>query len=175
MFTEIGIDDKHSILSTVPARVSEALRNNLGSEQFSRINISFHLFPEDWDQETPQHPSKSALYPDLQKRDDFERVYRALKRTMDIAGSSLALILCIPVFLAIAIAIKISSKGPVFFRQQRVGQHGVPFAFLKFRSMYINNDSTVHKEYVRQLIAGQADRKPTNGEANGSVYKLTDD
>lgn len=174
MFTEIVIDDKNSILSTVLARVSGALRNNLGLEQFSQINISLHLFPEDWNQETRQRPGNSTLYPDLLKRDNTKRVFRGLKRMMDIVGSLLALTLSVPVFVAIAIAIKTSSKGPVLFRQQRIGQYSVPFTFLKFRSMYINNDASVHKEYVRELIAGQPDRDPTNGNGKGT-YKLTED
>ena len=91
---------------------------------------------------------------------------------MDIAGSALALVVLAPLFLAIAIAIKISSKGPVFFRQKRIGQYGVRFVFLKFRSMYVNNDASIHEKYVRELIAGQAERQASNGNGEG-VYKLT--
>jgi lipopolysaccharide/colanic/teichoic acid biosynthesis glycosyltransferase len=83
-----------------------------------------------------------------------------------------------PLFLVIAVAIKMTSEGPVLFRQRRVGQHGSTFVFLKFRSMYVGNDSKVHREYVTKLIAGQAERKPSNGNGNGNgngVYKLTDD
>ena len=64
-----------------------------------------------------------------------------MKRAMDIAGGLLALVICAPLFLVIAAAIKLTSKGPVFFRQGRVGQYGVPFVFLKFRSMYTDSDS----------------------------------
>jgi lipopolysaccharide/colanic/teichoic acid biosynthesis glycosyltransferase len=93
---------------------------------------------------------------------------------MDIAGSVLALIVLSPFLLVIAGAIRLTSKGPVFFRQQRVGQYGKPFTFLKFRSMYVGNDPTVHKEYVRKLILGQAERNTSNGSTDG-VYKLTKD
>ena len=48
------------------------------------------------------------------------------------------------------------------------------FTFLKFRSMQVDNDSSVHEEYVKKLIAGQAERKPSDGNGNG-VYKLTND
>jgi hypothetical protein len=89
---------------------------------------------------------------------------------MDIVGSAVALIICTPLFLMIALAFKASSKGPVFFRQQRVGQYGKRFTFLKFRSMHIDNDPSVHKQYVTKLIAGQAERSNGNGE---SAYKLT--
>ena len=54
---------------------------------------------------------------------------------MDVGGSAVALVFAAPLFLVIAVAIKATSKGPVFFRQRRVGQYGIPFVFLKFRSM----------------------------------------
>jgi len=97
-----------------------------------------------------------------------------VKRMIDIAGSALVLVVCAPLFLAIAIAIKISSPGPVLYRQKRMGQFGLPFVFLKFRSMYINNDACAHQKYVRELIAGQAERQASHGNGEG-VYKLTRD
>lgn len=174
MFTELGVDDPNSALSTMMTRVSETLRNNLSAEQFNQISISFHLFPEEWNHDIPQRPSNPTLYPDLARRDNAKKFSCAIKRIMDIVGSALALLLFAPLFLAIAIAIKLTSTGPVFFRQKRVGQYGAQFVFLKFRSMYVNNDSGVHKEYVQQLIAGSAERHPANGNGNG-VYKLTQD
>ncbi len=173
MFTEISIEDRAQILSTMMTRVSETLRHHLSFELFSRISISFHLFPEEWNHDGLQRPSNPMLYPDLERRDNSKRILATVKRVMDIAGSLAALVMLSPVFLAIAAAIKLTSKGPVFFRQQRIGQYGVPFTFLKFRSMRVNNDASVHKEYVRQLIAGQADSK-TNSNGTG-IYKLTND
>jgi exopolysaccharide biosynthesis polyprenyl glycosylphosphotransferase len=173
MFTEISIDCRGSILSTMMNRVSENLRSNLGLDQFNRISISFHLFPEDWDHDIEERPSNPKLYPDLSRRDEAKKLYCVLKRLMDILGSILALILFAPAFLAIAAAIKLTSKGPVLFEQKRVGQYGKSFVFLKFRSMYVNNDASVHKEYVRQLIAGQAERK--SSENGGGVFKITND
>jgi lipopolysaccharide/colanic/teichoic acid biosynthesis glycosyltransferase len=57
------------------------------------------------------------------------------KRLFDLLGASLALLLLAPLMLAIAALIKLDSRGPVFFRQQRVGRHGVPFRIHKFRTM----------------------------------------
>jgi lipopolysaccharide/colanic/teichoic acid biosynthesis glycosyltransferase len=173
MFTEISIDSKGSILSTMMTRVSETLRSNLSLDQFNRISISFHLFPEDWDHDIPERPSNPMLYPDLSRRDNSKKLYCVLKRFMDVAGSLLAIILFAPVFLLIAAAIKLTSKGPVFFEQKRVGQYGKSFVFLKFRSMHVNNDASVHKEYVRQLIAGQAEAKASDN--GGAVFKITND
>jgi lipopolysaccharide/colanic/teichoic acid biosynthesis glycosyltransferase len=88
--------------------------------------------------------------------------------------SLLALVFLAPIFLMIAAAIKATSKGPMFFRQRRIGQYGKSFVFLKFRSMYVNNDAGAHKAYVQKLIAGKADKQPANGNGEG-VYKLTRD
>ncbi|MGB8887773.1 MAG: sugar transferase [Candidatus Korobacteraceae bacterium] len=176
MFTELVIDDRNSILSKMLTRVSTILQGILTFEQFNQISISFHFFPDTWDHDIPQRPSNPTLYPDLSERDSATRVPTGIKRMMDIIGSALILMVGAPLLLIIALAVKTSSKGPVFFRQQRVGQYGKCFTFLKFRSMYVNNDSSVHKEYVTQLIAGQAERKPQNGNGNGAgVYKLTND
>jgi len=97
-----------------------------------------------------------------------------VKRSMDIAGSLFALVLLSPVFIAIAVAVKLTSKGPVLFRQQRIGQYGRRFTFLKFRSMYVSNDHTIHQEYVKRLIAGTIGPEEENGR-KPEVYKLTND
>jgi len=174
MFTEFGADDRNTILTTLMTRVSETLRKNLSAQDFHRISISFHLFPEEWNYDIPQRPSNPTLYPDLTRRDNGKKLFCALKRIMDTVGSALALLLFSPLLLLIAIAIKLTSKGPVFFRQKRVGQYGEQFVFLKFRSMHVNNDASVHKAYVKELIAGNAQSHPANGNGKG-VYKLTSD
>jgi lipopolysaccharide/colanic/teichoic acid biosynthesis glycosyltransferase len=173
LFTEFG-DDRNAIPSTIMTRVSDTLRKNLSEQQFKQISFTFHLFPEEWNHDIPQRPSNPTLYPDLASRDNAKKFFCVIKRMMDIVGSVLALLLFAPVLLAIAVAIKLTSQGPVFFRQKRVGQHGEQFVFLKFRSMRVNNDASVHKAYVKQLIAGSAQCHPGNGNGNG-VYKLTKD
>ena len=174
MFTEIVAEDRSATLNTLINRVSDALRGNLAFEQFNRINLSFHVFPEDWEEGGSQRPSNPKLYPDLSQRDEDRKSLHAIKRIMDVVGSVTALILLSPVFLIISAAIKLTSKGPVFFRQQRIGQYGQPFVFLKFRTMRVNNDAGAHKEYVKKLIAGTAE--PQAIAQNGNViYKLSKD
>lgn len=65
---------------------------------------------------------------------------RAVKRGMDIVVSTLALLFLSPLFALIALTVKLSSKGPVFFHQERVGKRGVPFMIHKFRSMYVGSE-----------------------------------
>ncbi|HQW06616.1 MAG TPA: sugar transferase [Flavobacteriales bacterium] len=64
----------------------------------------------------------------------------SLKRVVDICASSLALILLTPIFLVLGIGVKLSSAGPIFFRQERIGKHGRPFIIVKFRSMYADSE-----------------------------------
>ncbi len=175
MFTDLVFDNKNSILSTMLTRVSTTLRDNSTFEQFSQMSISFHFFPDDWNDDISGRPSNPILYPDLLRRDDTRRfLLSGIKRMVDILGSALALTTSAPLLLLIALAIKASSKGPVFFKQQRIGQYGKRFTFLKFRSMHVDSDPGVHQAYVTKFIAGHAEREPSNGNGDG-VYKLTND
>ena len=70
----------------------------------------------------------------------LSRSSRRLKRAVDVVGAVAALVLAAPVFVVAAIAIRLDSRGPVFFRQPRVGHAGQPFEMLKFRSMYEDAD-----------------------------------
>ena len=171
LFTELGSEDRGTIVSTVMSRVSETLRHNLPSQSFSQIGISLHVFPEDWNQETAL--GNPTLYPDLFHRHELQKSARIVKRFMDIAGSAAALVFLSPVFLLVALLVRLSSQGPVFFRQERLGQFGKPFTFLKFRSMYVNNDRKIHQEFMRRVIKGHHDGKEEDG--GKAVYKMTND
>jgi lipopolysaccharide/colanic/teichoic acid biosynthesis glycosyltransferase len=81
------------------------------------------------------------------------------KRTMDIIGALLSLILLSPVMFIITVIIKLVSPGPAFFRQLRVGYMGKTFTMLKFRTMKVDTDTTVHKRYLAKLINGDAHNK----------------
>lgn len=63
---------------------------------------------------------------------------QSLKRMIDVVASIIAMIILIPAYLGVAIGIKLTSKGPVFYRQPRIGLHGRPFTMIKFRSMYVD-------------------------------------
>jgi lipopolysaccharide/colanic/teichoic acid biosynthesis glycosyltransferase len=147
MFTGLACSDKSSILSVILGKVSATLRDQLTPDQFNQV-----LLIQD-----------KEKYPLLR-----------IKQAMDIVGSTLILALCSPLLLIIAVAIKMSSKGPVLFRQQRVGQYGRCFTFLKFRSMHTGNDDTVHKEFAAKLIAGETECELSNGSGK-RTFKLTND
>jgi lipopolysaccharide/colanic/teichoic acid biosynthesis glycosyltransferase len=97
-----------------------------------------------------------------------------LKRPMDIVGAALALLVFSPLMLLIAIAVKLTSPGPIIFRQTRLGKGGVPFVFYKFRSMRVNGDDRIHREYVAKLIKGEHD-KVNQQDAADPMYKIKAD
>lgn len=98
-------------------------------------------------------------------------VASAAKRLLDVAGAGAGLLLLAPVFAVVALLVRLDSKGPAFFRQQRVGLNGEPFRMLKFRTMLCGNDADVHRQYVTRLIReGTTDLKGESG-----CYKLDDD
>lgn len=86
-----------------------------------------------------------------------------IKRAMDFCGASLGLLLLAPLFLAVAIAIKISSPGPIFFRQERMGLHGEVFQVWKFRTMSANAAA------LQQVLESQNENK------DGILFKIKND
>jgi exopolysaccharide biosynthesis polyprenyl glycosylphosphotransferase len=93
---------------------------------------------------------------------------RYLKRAGDLFVATVALGVAAPVMLAAALAVRLSSPGPVLFRQERVGMDGRCFRMLKFRTMAVGADSRAHERYVAGLIAG-------GSRADGRLNKLVDD
>jgi lipopolysaccharide/colanic/teichoic acid biosynthesis glycosyltransferase len=166
IFTAIGDADRTLIEAALGERVESALAKYLGSYERGKVKISFHFFPE----QNGGLRSDEKLYPDLTNKKKTRSLHEALKRSIDIAGSLAGLILSSPLLLAIAILIKATSKGPVLFRQRRIGKFGKEFDFLKFRSMAVNCDSRIHQQYIQQLIQQKVDAKKSNG-----VFKIVND
>jgi lipopolysaccharide/colanic/teichoic acid biosynthesis glycosyltransferase len=98
--------------------------------------------------------------------------YLRVKRAFDVIFTLLISPFVLTVGAIIALCIKLDSKGPVFFRQRRVGQNGVEFEMLKFRSMYVNSDQLLHREKIISYMNGQK----LNDDATGAMsYKIIDD
>jgi lipopolysaccharide/colanic/teichoic acid biosynthesis glycosyltransferase len=172
IFTEIGPEEGHSVAKALLTKFTGALASTLSIEQINQISLSFHVFPDDWEDHNNGRPVASALYLDSAIGGGPKKGTLWVKRTMDVVGSLAALVVLAPLMAFIAAAIKLTSKGPVIFKQLRVGQHGRRFTFLKFRSMHAQNDPKVHQEYVAQLIRGENSAGAKQGE---TVFKLTND
>ncbi len=179
IFTEISSSDRRPIAEILLSKIAGLVEFILGVHQANQVKLSFHVFPEDWEGGHSNRSGGSVLHPEISQPHAAQKTALLAKRVIDIVGSICALILAAPALVAIVIAIKFTSKGPVLFRQRRVGLYGNPFTFLKFRSMYVGNNHAIHQEYVKGLIAGtpaQAKaQKEHPGEAKPVVYKLIND
>jgi len=174
IFTEVNPAGKRPVGETLHAKIETALVNHLGRDCADRIAISVHLFPENLDKKESGWLADSKLYPDLNRKLSRKRLPLVIKRAIDIAGSTALLLALSPILAAIAALIKLTSKGPVIFKQERLGQFGARFKCLKFRTMYTDNDPKIHREYVRQFIAGK-DGLDKSGDSDKPVYKLIAD
>lgn len=111
---------------------------------------------------------------DLDQPAESRSLQISLKRIMDIVGSIVGLMLFSPFMLFAAIAIKITSPGPIIFKQSRFGKRGIHFSLYKFRSMYSNGDDKIHREYVTNLIKGELE-KIDQGDGEAPLYKMKSD
>jgi lipopolysaccharide/colanic/teichoic acid biosynthesis glycosyltransferase len=173
LFTGV-IGDRSTALGTISERVRSSLERKIAPNELQQLRLSFHFFPDDWNFVESDSPCNSALYLDVMLAARRKRVLFAIKRVIDIIFSTAVLVLFAPLLLWIAIAIKVTSKGPVFFKQKRIGQYGEPFVFLKFRSMFENSDVLVHKNFITGLIGDTTPEKPLRDERNAN-YKIKDD
>ncbi|HEV3483016.1 MAG TPA: exopolysaccharide biosynthesis polyprenyl glycosylphosphotransferase, partial [Candidatus Acidoferrales bacterium] len=170
IFTEMGEVDSATV-QTVVSKVRDALNSELSSEDLKRVHLSVHVFGGD--EKNPDLPPNTAFYPDLDVKGS-KRIPLLVKRCLDVILSVAALVFCLPLFLVIAIAVKLGSRGPVFFQQERLGQFRKPFNCLKFRSMYAENDPRIHREFMKDLIAGSYKGKSEEGTGR-PIYKMKND
>ena len=89
-------------------------------------------------------------------------------RALDLVGAAVALLLLAPVLLVAAAAVKVTSSGPVLFRQTRLGRDSVPFVMLKFRTMRAGCSDAAHRDYVAAMLRGEV-------TAVDGLFKLPDD
>ena len=94
--------------------------------------------------------------------------YSVVKRTVDIGGALVALVLLFPILLIAALAVKLDSQGPAFFRQQRVGRDGKVFWMVKLRTMVFDHDEEIFHEHLNRL-------KHDSPEAAGYTIRIEGD
>jgi lipopolysaccharide/colanic/teichoic acid biosynthesis glycosyltransferase len=164
IFTEISGTDKVSIKE----KILDSLSGCLGPSRAGKIEMTLCVFPEECDVVCRQGEPDLSFYPELPKRNAMRKVALIMKRVLDIVGAVVGLLLFAPFFVVIPVLIKKSSKGPVFFKQERVGQYGRTFSFLKFRTMYANSDPRIHQDYIKKLICEQKAYDAGSGSNGGN-------
>jgi undecaprenyl-phosphate galactose phosphotransferase len=98
-------------------------------------------------------------------------VFNKIKHGLDAIITLAGFLLLLPVFLLIGFAIKFNSRGPVFYRATALGRHGKEFTMYKFRSMKVNQNNEIHKDYVTKLIKGEIRKE----DQKDGTLKITDD
>ena len=173
IFTELGDLDEEVTIAARLDKVHRALAAEMGPRDLQMVEVSLHSFADDSDEGNSNNSSNPTFYPDLLHQREAKKIPFMLKRVMDVVGSGLAIILASPLLCVIALLVKLTSKGPVLFKQQRLGQFGNSFTFFKFRSMYVNNDHKIHQTFIKRVIKGEHDGRSEDGSK--AVYKMTND
>ncbi len=168
IFTETNREDAELLKKKMRRNLDSIIRK----EKPDNIVITVYVFPDEGSKVFDDSPDL-MFYPDLSRQNPRQSSF-VFKRMIDLIGGIVGLIIFSPLFLVIPILIKLTSEGHVFFRQERMGQFGKKFTFLKFRTMQANNDPAIHKEFTKNLIRGSKDQI-TDGESEQTVYKIKDD
>jgi lipopolysaccharide/colanic/teichoic acid biosynthesis glycosyltransferase len=170
---EIDTANLASTCERLESEFRKEITDRFEGDLTERLSIRLRVYPE------PQQLGEEELqtvdpflYPELHAHQDRIVMFQVLKRGMDILGSLALLLLLSPLLLAIAGLVKLSSRGPVLFRQVRIGQMLKPFMICKFRSMYANADHGIHHNYVSWFITSSD--KGQEQDKN-KIFKLTND
>lgn len=174
MFTVFSEDPVWDAIEAIAGKIKVNIARTLPPAVVGKLEIMFHVFPEKFDKQKPKSYLNPTFYPDMAKLATETNMASVTKRVMDVVGGIVGLILFSPFFITIPLIIKITSPGPVLFRQERVGQFGRRFTFLKFRSMHMNNDDRIHREFLKQFISGNKVATAEDGDA-APVFKITND
>ena len=170
-------DIDHDTLAGTCERLEAAFRREIAHrvavDLNSRLTIRLRVYPEPRRLGEDDHQYVDPfLYPELHANQQAITNFQILKRGMDIFASILLIMILSPLLLAIAGLVKMSSRGPIIFRQVRIGQMMKPFMICKFRTMYADADNGIHHDYVSWFISssGKAQEK-----GKQSFFKLTND
>jgi lipopolysaccharide/colanic/teichoic acid biosynthesis glycosyltransferase len=148
------------------------LSRRLDAQTMRRLSIRLHVHPQPKGAEAEGVRSVDPVVTQARPGDARPTHYDAAKRALDVAISLTLLAMLSPLFLVLAALVKLTSSGPVFFSQERVGQLMKPFTMLKLRTMRVNTDHAIHHEFVSSFIK-------SGGHAGAAgkteLFKIADD
>ena len=154
------------IARNLETRIRTELSKRLSQAAAHRLSIRFQVYPN-----RDCAAGSAVVFDGTSAAGKCAKPYDAMKRRLDALGSATLLALLSPVFLVIAALIKLTSRGPVFYRQVRVGYMANPFTMLKFRTMRVDADHALHQEFVTNFIK-------STGAVNSDkdkFFKITND
>jgi lipopolysaccharide/colanic/teichoic acid biosynthesis glycosyltransferase len=160
--------DVHETAAHLASIVHQELACSLAGDALSGCSIRLDVY-------SPHAKSAPVFLGEQVKRQSSPLTWlfrKLVKRAIDIAGSAALLTMLSPIFLVLAALVKLTSRGPVFYRQERVGQGAETFTMLKFRTMRVDASHELHQEYVSAFIQAQAQQTTT---ATAPVFKIVND
>ena len=160
-------------MSELEARLRSELLRRSDADTVRRLAVRLHVHSDAKRMAAGASvPAEGSNFPESPVHRSRPAIYDVIKRGLDVIGSSVLLTVLAPVLVIIAAAVKLKSSGPVFFKQERVGEKMKPFRMLKFRTMHAGADSKIHHEYVTQFINSKA-----QGQAEGvpELFKIAHD
>ena len=159
------LDGPADATATIAGAIQRQLLRCLTAENLASCSIRLEVY-------SPQSDAAPVLFDGSKAPATLKELARdAAKRTLDIAGSLALLLAFSPMFLCLAVLVKLTSQGPVFFRQQRLGKAAEPFSMIKFRTMQVNADPRIHQQYVEKFIQSQERSEP----GKNMVCKIVND
>jgi exopolysaccharide biosynthesis polyprenyl glycosylphosphotransferase len=171
--TVVKTKDVHEVFITIPSEKEKILDIVTKAHQMS---VSVKVLPELFNL-LSREVTFEALGPfTLAKlfRPALSPLQRSMKRLCDVVFAFLLLIFFTPLSIVIILAIKLDGRGPVLFRQTRLGEGGRSFQLMKFRSMHVDVDDAIHREYVTKLIrSAAADRRGQKINKLGNDPRIT--
>ena len=152
IYTDMSTQSRDLVLKKVKDCLKKVFGNDIPRNSF----INTYFYPKDLGKDDVNNALDCLdSLPDHLPRNPSHSIACALKRAVDIIGSVVGIILFSPAFVLIPLIIKLTSKGPVFFKQKRVGYNGQTFKMLKFRSMAANNNASLHIQFMKDFIKNQ--------------------
>jgi lipopolysaccharide/colanic/teichoic acid biosynthesis glycosyltransferase len=168
IFTALNGTSRAVTHAAISSKIRTLLTQFLNPAEMEMTEITFRFFPDKDVSGEDGAASGNALYTDRRNARPSRKLFTVLKRVTDVVFSLAALFVLSPLFLIISVLLKMTTAGPVLYRQKRIGESGVEFTFLKFRSMYMASDSRIHQDFTKNLIRGNT------GSSNG-IYKIQRD
>jgi lipopolysaccharide/colanic/teichoic acid biosynthesis glycosyltransferase len=170
LFPEVCTDP--AFAGELHARVHRELQRRLGPDTADRLSIQLHIHAEEGAAPVEGVRPFDPVLTHVCGAHVQQRRYDAAKRALDLVISLTLLAILAPVFLVVALLVKLSSPGPVFFRQERVGQKMKRFRMLKFRTMRTDTDETLHYQFVSSFIRSGAN---ADAASPSGFFKIADD
>ena len=171
---DIDAADLANVRERLESEFQQEITNRFEGDLTERLSIRLCVYPETQPPEEGESLSVDPLlFPDLYSNQRQHTSFEVLKRGIDLLGSLVLVVTFSPLLLIIAGLVKLSSPGPVVFRQVRIGLMMKPFMMGKFRTMYANADHGIHHNYVNWFISSSD--KAQEQDKKNTIFKLTSD